>query len=348
MEFSMLWETQTGTGDGATSYTQDQANDRDRYFDVQDPTTQGVAYKGGGLDSLEVTGTSMPLDVASGAAVCWLRYWNDAATTVDVAAPVVDTGGRVVLNTDWAANTTRLAIALNTVGNTAPPALVQTIGTQWQISLASFVIDSAGDVWTDSGKGTAGVNDEREYMKSVREATVLNPETRHLITRVTLPADGPITGLDITGLTQKYKDIELVFRLQRDGVGAFTPLSCRVATGHGNAFKSLGSQIDSSGTTIDSGYSTTFVLGQFGEDTGAGVFDYIKTRIFDYSSIVVSQSFMSEYRYAGSAGSTSSGHGVYSGNYDLGVGITNFAITDLVFSGANVKSGSSIEVYGIS
>ena len=167
MEFSMLWETQTGTGDGANSYTQQQSNDYFRYFDLQDPATQGVALNGGGLDSLEVTGTSMPLDVASGAAVCWLRYWNDAATTVTVAPPVSDTGGRVVLETDWATNTTRLVVLLNTVGNTAAPALTQTVGVIWQVPLASFVIDSSGDVWTDSGKLTAGVVDERVYLGQV-------------------------------------------------------------------------------------------------------------------------------------------------------------------------------------
>ena len=168
MEFSMLWETQTNTGDGANSYTQDQSNNYFRYFDVQDPSTQGVAINGGGLDSLEVTGTAIPLNVASGAAVCWLRYWNDAATTVTVSAPIADTGGRVILQTDWATNTTRLKIVLNTVGNTAVPALVQTAGTIWQIPLASFVIDSAGDVWTDAGKIVAGVVDDRVYMHSVR------------------------------------------------------------------------------------------------------------------------------------------------------------------------------------
>lgn len=143
-QFSMLpWETQTGTGDGANSYTQDQANNFFRYFDVRDPASEGVAY--GVLDELAVSGTASPLSVASGAAICYGRYWNDAAVNLAVTTPTVGTtGGRVVLRADWATNTVRLFVKMSTDGNGAIPALVQTAGTTWEISLATFTITTGG------------------------------------------------------------------------------------------------------------------------------------------------------------------------------------------------------------
>lgn len=155
-QFSMLpWETQTGTGDGANSYTQDQANNFFRYFDVRDPANEGVAY--GVLNALAVSGTASPLSVASGTAVCYGRYWNDAAVTLAVTTPVVGTtGGRVVLRADWSANTIRLFVKMSTDGNAAIPALVQTAGTTWEISLATFTITTGGVIT---------VTDNRTFIK---------------------------------------------------------------------------------------------------------------------------------------------------------------------------------------
>ena len=367
-QFSMLWETQTGTGDGVTSYTQEQSNNYFRYFDVQDPSTQGVAINGGGLNLLEVTGTSMPLDVDSGAAICWLRYWNDAATTVTVAAPVADTGGRVVLITDWATNTTRLAVVLSTVGVTTPPAIVQTIGAEWQLSLATFVVDNAGNVWTDASKTVAGVVDTRIFMKSVRRVgrenveddaigpdqlavdAVTNPETRNFIERIELLSDGPATALSLSAIPQTYKDLEFVFRIAAASSSAATYLRMYTFfTGGFNAFYSLGTNVTSSGIVVHAvGYNTFQQIAKFGEDFGAGVFDYVKCRLFDYVNNGVNDSFISDYRYNGQAGFNSSGSGQYTGNFDLGVGLIPHGITDITFTaGVNLVAGSSIEVYGI-
>jgi len=159
-EFSMLpWETQSGTGDGAFSYNQDQSNNFFRQFDVRNVAQEGVAWGVG--SNLALTGSSSPLVVADGAAVCYGRYWNDANANLSLITPAADTGGRVILRTDWAANQTRLAVIYNSVGVTTPPALTQVAGTTWEIALASFVIDNAGNVWTDATKTVAGVTDER-------------------------------------------------------------------------------------------------------------------------------------------------------------------------------------------
>lgn len=162
-QFSMMpWETRTGTGDGAASYTQQQANNFFRYFDVGDPASEGVCRRV--LNELEVSGTTSPLSVATGAAVCYGRFWSDAAEQLAVTTPSVgDTGGRVVLRADWSANQIRLAVKLNTDGDDTIPSLTQNAGTTWEIGLASFVIDTSGNIWFDANKSLAGVNDTRIF-----------------------------------------------------------------------------------------------------------------------------------------------------------------------------------------
>jgi hypothetical protein len=164
-EFSMLpWETQTGTGDGITAYTQVQANNFFRYFDIRYTDAEGVVM--GTLNQLVITGSASPLAVDTGAAYSYGRYHSDASVNLVVATPAADTGGRVVLRTDWATNTIRLAVLANSSGVTAAPAITQTFGTLWEISLATYVVDNAGAIWTDSGKGTAGVTDTRVFLKN--------------------------------------------------------------------------------------------------------------------------------------------------------------------------------------
>lgn len=169
-EFSMLWETQTGTGDGSSSYAQDQANIFFRRFGNYDPTKLGVRYNPD-LSNLAVSGSSSPLSVATGVADTYgFRYWNlSLAVNVAVSTPAVgDTGGMVVLRATWATNTVRAAIITNTDGNPAIPTVTQTAGTTWEIPLASFVIDTSGNIWTDSGKTIAGVTDLRQFIDDVR------------------------------------------------------------------------------------------------------------------------------------------------------------------------------------
>lgn len=158
-EFSMLpWETQTGTGDGVFSYNQNQANDFFRYFDLQDVTVQGIGV--GVLNELAVSSPDPnTIDVDSGVAVCYGRYWNDATVSFAVADDVIIRGYRVVLQADWATNTIRLALLSS--GSAAIPSVTQTAGTLWEISLATFT----------KASGLAGaivLTDDRTYLQSVR------------------------------------------------------------------------------------------------------------------------------------------------------------------------------------
>lgn len=144
-QFSMLPWTTGGAGDGATPYTQEQSNNFFRFFDVRNPATEGIVL--GVLNELAVSGSSSPLSVASGAAVCYGRYWNDSAASLAVSTPGVGTtGGRVVLRCTWATRQIRLAVKMSANGIATPPNLTQTFGTTWEISLATFTITTGGAI----------------------------------------------------------------------------------------------------------------------------------------------------------------------------------------------------------
>jgi len=97
-------------------------------------------------NELAASGTATPLEVDTGAAIVYgLFYENSAALELTVTTPSTGTtGGRVNLQVDWSAQTVRAAIQLNTDGTAAIPALVQTAGSEWSISLATFTITTGG------------------------------------------------------------------------------------------------------------------------------------------------------------------------------------------------------------
>lgn len=155
-QFSMLPWTTGGAGDGATPYTQDQSNNFFRYFDVRNPANEGVAL--GVLSELAVSGSSSPLTVAPGAAICYGRYWNDANVSLSVSTPGVGTtGGRVVLRCTWSTRQIRLAVKMSANGIATPPTLTQSFGNTWEISLATFTITTSGVIT---------VTDDRTFRKA--------------------------------------------------------------------------------------------------------------------------------------------------------------------------------------
>lgn len=158
--FSMLpWTTDT-TGDGAARYNEERANEFFRIFDVRDEENEGVVP--GRWDEFAVSGTATPLTVAAGAAVCYGRVWNDAASTLAVTTPTTGTtGGRVVLRADWTAKTIRAVVKMSGDGNGAIPALTQTAGATWEISLATFQVTTGGVIT---------VTDDRKFQKPLLEA----------------------------------------------------------------------------------------------------------------------------------------------------------------------------------
>lgn len=161
---SWPWSTVLGLGDGAAELNE--AYSREflaTYFLIQNPATEGVSK--GVLNELEVTGVATPLAVGSGSGICYGLYINDADTTIAVTTPAVGTtGGRVVLQTNWAGTggagleaRTRIAVIYSADGNPAIPALTQAFGTTWEISLATFTVTTGGVIT---------VTDDRTFRRS--------------------------------------------------------------------------------------------------------------------------------------------------------------------------------------
>lgn len=104
-----------------------------------------------GFNSLLVSGVATPLAIASGVAVvAGYSYYNDGAPALTLAIgtpganPRID---RVVLRVSWAAQTVRVALLAGVEAATpSPPALTQTFGTTWEVSLAQAYITTGGVV----------------------------------------------------------------------------------------------------------------------------------------------------------------------------------------------------------
>lgn len=156
-ERSRLWTT-NNTGDGPTiGYsTTDWEKIFRHWFQGGDEANGGVLFGIGNL--LACTGSVTPIALNTGAAMVYGHYYeNDASLNLAVTTPVVGlTGGRVVLRVNHAAQTVRAFTVRNTDGVAALPALTQSAGTTWEISLASFTITTGGAIT---------LTDTRKYVK---------------------------------------------------------------------------------------------------------------------------------------------------------------------------------------
>ena len=144
-EKSLFWTT-NGTGDGTSGgYTATEFYDFLRRLLITDQeAAQGVLR--GVLNELEVTGSSSPIALNTGAAIAYGFYYeNSASLNLTVTTPVVGTtGGRVNLKIDWTAQTVRVVVQLNTDGTASIPSLVQTAGSEWNVPLATFTVTTGG------------------------------------------------------------------------------------------------------------------------------------------------------------------------------------------------------------
>ena len=100
-----------------------------------------------GYSSLLVSGTASPVSIAAGYAyIAGFTYINDASTTLAVSTPGANPRkDRVILRINWAAQTIRLVLLAGTEAATpSPPALTQTIGTTYEVSLAQINVTTGG------------------------------------------------------------------------------------------------------------------------------------------------------------------------------------------------------------
>lgn len=159
-EKSILWTT-GGAGDGASTYTMDDLLKWMRDLFIRDQPTLYYVLAGVGSELL-VSVSGGNVSVGSGAAnVYGFPYYNTAAVVLTVGTPVVGTTGyRVVLKADWTARTVRIALKSGTDGSATPPALVQTPGTTYEVSLCTFTKTTGGVITLTDTRGFAWFADK--------------------------------------------------------------------------------------------------------------------------------------------------------------------------------------------
>lgn len=152
-EDSWFWTTD-GTGDGTDAgYTQAEVAQFWRYMFTQDPSTEFVVA--GALNELATTGATSPVSMATGYAVVdGIPYKNDAAKDIAIATPVIGTTGhRIVLTADWPAQEVRQELLSSADGVAAIPAMTQTSGTDYDVSVCTLVITVGGDITVTDTRG---------------------------------------------------------------------------------------------------------------------------------------------------------------------------------------------------
>jgi hypothetical protein len=98
------------------------------------------------FNGLAVSGTSSPMTLATGSACVYGFFYHcTVAGDVTKATPSVGTTGfRVVLRAGWTAQTVRVAVVSSADGVSTIPAVTQSAGTTWEISLATGTITTGG------------------------------------------------------------------------------------------------------------------------------------------------------------------------------------------------------------
>lgn len=139
-ERSIFWTDSTGHGG---PYTQDQMRLINRVLAGAD---DGVAPGLRSEYAVSINGSD--LRTAPGNAVVnGTVAESDANVDKTPAVPVVGTTGlRIVLRKGWTAQTVTVELLTNTDGTAAAPAVTQTDGTTWEISLATAEITTGGTI----------------------------------------------------------------------------------------------------------------------------------------------------------------------------------------------------------
>lgn len=341
-EKSLYWFTDgfTGSvGDGAAPYTQEEQRLYDHALLAANEADGGVWSEI--LNELAVSGVASPLAVATGrASVYGFPYWNDASLNLAVTTPGIgDTGGRIVLRANWAAQTVRALVVLNTDGNASIPALTQVANTTWDIPLATFVIDTSGDIWTDSSKTVAGVTDARVFAISPLAGMV---KLREFV------GDGSTGTCTFDNIQQNLAGLLIVGRVRSDSVGTATGLIMQFNGDTGNNYSfGLTEAVNSA-----VGYSGLFGVTQInlGDVSGGGaaaaMSDQIQAAIFSYAQTALNKSVEYSTSRQGNGTSGAAGIATYNGRgwWDNTDAISRI---DVIASGANFDTGTEIALYGL-
>ena len=134
----------TSIGDATLApYSDDAWSDLWQVLFLRDRTLQGVLAEY--LNELAVSGTSSPVNVATGGSVVDGKvYLSDGAVAVAIPTPGGSTRiDYIVLRKDWTAQTVRITRIAGAEGGGAP-SLTQSDGSLWDVPLATVSITTGG------------------------------------------------------------------------------------------------------------------------------------------------------------------------------------------------------------
>lgn len=329
-------------GDGSAAYTQREFQDFNHAVLAGNLADGGVlSGVGSELQTTILVGPPDTIRVFNGRAqIRGIHYYSDA--TEDIALPFVpsvgDTGGVVVIrDNDTALNSPpnedegRLRVILNTDGTAAIPSITQTVGVTYDLKLAEFVVDTSGNIWTDSSKTNAGVTDTRSFLIHSGSGMIKLRE---------FDGDGVTGVINWSGIQQNLSHLMIV------GKGRYT-----------NAVSSATVQVALNGGTVVDSYLVTktlagvyssvnsiiyFQVGSFsGSLATANIHDHFIAYLPNYADATSRQSYSSEgvlHNGGGANMRMNSGIGYTSGN---------LAVSSITLTGGPLVTGSKITLYGL-
>lgn len=335
------------SGDGAAAYTEEEFRGYNHAILAGEVANAGVLS--GVLNELAVSGSTSPLSVATGRAIVnGFHYQNlSSAVSLTVTTPSIgDTGGRVVVRVNLTAantppneNTGRVRVITSADGTSSIPAMTQTAATTWDIPLATFVIDTSGNIWTDSSKTVAGVSDARQFSISPLAGMVRLRET--ILTGVQASIDWKYIQSDLNHLL-------ILFQTRSDtiDVSGSTTMNIRFNGDTGGNYDY--SRITGNNSALVHALATGATFAQMGRITGAaGVATYGdqgEVRINNYRRTTFYKSVSSSLQTAGT--------GLAAGSYvqNMWGWWKNTAAINrvtLLPGGDNFATGSVFTLYGI-
>lgn len=292
-ETSYFWGGTT-VGDATIApYDDDEYSDIQRKMFTVNRAVQGVLVNY--LEELLVqnpSGTTIRLN--TGAAIVDGKFY-EADADVDFSVTVPGAGSNyytLVLRKSWVAQTVRAAILGPDVG--APPAVTQTDGTTWEISLATVRVQSSGVIT---------VTDTREYCQfnqlssteNIEDAAItaakLDPSLRWvLIDSDTIASDGDT--IDWNGIPSTYSHLWIIVGARATATGGGlvdAGLRINFNADAGNNYRSVDHNMSFNEDTAehnDSGTTTRLRLygGVNPDSDAAGRFGMVEIFIRSYAS----------------------------------------------------------------
>lgn len=271
MQSSLFFPT-NGIGDGASQYTDAQLMAWLRRTFLRSITTEGV--HAGFANELAVSfSAGSTVNVATGAAlVDGIPYENTAVVAVVLAVPSVGTTGhRIVLRANWAAQTVRVFDIASADGVAAIPAVVQTMGTTYDITLATLTI-TTGSVVT--------ITDARAYCHyPTKVSTVMLDDlaigTAQLAALGVTPAkialdaiDDTLVGNRVPALTRRQGGNATNWHIA--GTTTYTPTTVRIQVGIVNVVIGIGNYGASATITYPVAFGAAPLLFATAEDLNVG------------------------------------------------------------------------------